>query len=50
MLKDCRYPIEEARRLGNEQVALAADLKELEDDVFYQTCAAESIQAVDTGM
>ncbi len=49
LLKDCRYPIEEARRLSGVLGTLTDDLKELEADVYYQTCAAESIQAVETG-
>ncbi|XP_067650439.1 uncharacterized protein [Haliotis asinina] len=46
-MRDCNFPLNEARRFGSGCVLSEVDL--LEKDVFIHTCVAESVQARETG-
>ena len=48
-LRDSNFPFEEARRLGRDRVDILEELEILEQDIYYQTCAAESLQACALG-
>jgi tetratricopeptide (TPR) repeat protein len=49
LLRDCYYPIQEARRLGQGRQDIQTEVAILEEDVFLQQCVAESLQARSTG-
>lgn len=48
-LAECHRPLEEARRLGRGNKYITDEVLELEMDIFFQKCAAESVQARQTG-
>ncbi|XP_031557582.1 uncharacterized protein LOC116294173 [Actinia tenebrosa] len=47
-LKECYRPIEEAKMV-NQSESCAAEIRILEQDVYFHTCSAESIQACECG-
>jgi len=49
-LKECYRPIEEMKMRGRERPDLAREANVMEADVLLQTAAAESHQAINTGM
>ncbi len=49
LLRDANFPMEEGKRFARDRVDVLDELKILEQDVFYQTCAAESLQACALG-
>ncbi|XP_020917560.1 uncharacterized protein LOC110254854 [Exaiptasia diaphana] len=44
-MRDCYYPIQEAKRLSGNSDYEDSEISVLEKDVFYTTCTAESVQA-----
>ncbi|KAK3715935.1 hypothetical protein QZH41_005274 [Actinostola sp. cb2023] len=48
-MKDCYYPIEEAKRLSGKSEDEESEINVIQKDVYYTTCTAESIQAREMG-
>ena len=49
LLRDANFPLEEAKRMCRNRVDLIDELAILEQDLYYQMCAAESLQACALG-